>query len=76
MRNCVILHHAGAVSLTFVSLFMLIIYLYLWSLVINTKVSKALSQIRTVLLVNYHSYHNMKIKEKEGKVASDGGNVK
>ena len=69
--------HAGVVCLTFFSLFMPIVYLYSWSLVINTKVNKASSQIMTVLLVNYRNYyHNMKIKEEEGKVASDGGNVK
>lgn len=41
---------------------------HLWSIVINTKISKALSQIRTVLLVNYCIYyHNIKIKERKVK---------
>lgn len=50
-------------------------YLFSWSLVINTKVNKASSQIATVQLVNFHDcYLNMKNEEEEGKVASKGGN--
>lgn len=52
------------------------IFLYLWHPVIKTDQQNFKSS-NVVLTVNYcNYYHHMKAKEEEGKVTTNGGNVK